>query len=124
MLCKVTHKCKQKKKNRSGDTALPNFIKRKHPKQGREERNKGARTKSPGKQTAQKEAGHNELREPLSTEPSSTRLGCFSFDVKLKSPPDSYSIRNPDNSLKFEAQIVEGISTTLGGMRLAWSPLE
>jgi hypothetical protein len=50
------------------DETLPKFIKRKHPKKGREKRNKGQGQKSM-QPSSPKEAGHKEEREPLRTQP-------------------------------------------------------
>jgi hypothetical protein len=51
---------------------LPNFIKRKHPSKGKK-RQQGAMTKT--KQINNpKEGGHMEVKEPLSTKTSTSRL--------------------------------------------------
>jgi len=55
------------------DETLPNFIKRKHPKKEREKRNKGPRPKSRPANSPNK-AGPKEKREPLRTEPSTSRM--------------------------------------------------
>jgi len=50
------------------DETLPNFIKRKHPKKGREKRNKGLGQKSK-QASSPNEACHKEEREPLEPNP-------------------------------------------------------
>jgi hypothetical protein len=55
------------------DETLPNFIKRKHPRKGEKRRNNGQGPKS-RQANNPKEAGHNEVREPLSAETSTSRL--------------------------------------------------
>jgi hypothetical protein len=69
MLCKVPANA-DKKKFRSGDKTLPNFIKRKHPSKGVKKKQGGKDQLKSRQANSPKEAGHKELREPLSTEPS------------------------------------------------------
>jgi hypothetical protein len=57
-------------KRQENDETLPNFVKiKKAPKEGREKETKEQRRKS-RQANSPTEAGHNEEREPLRTEPS------------------------------------------------------
>jgi hypothetical protein len=53
----------------TNDETLQNFIKRKHPRKGERNRNKGQRPKS-SQANSPKETSHKEERESLRTKPS------------------------------------------------------